>query len=84
MCIDGIARVAHEALRAYRVSIGQPRVPSWDGALLEGRERMLATVRFVLTNQDCDLHSVGASLGERDLRKAELVRAVILSLRDFR
>ena len=80
MLIDGIARVAHESLRAYRNALGEPSAPNWDGATLAQRERMLETVKHVLTHPDCDLHAVCAGLAVQDFRKARLVRAVILSL----
>ena len=51
LTVDGIARVAHEAIRAFCASIGQPVQPSWEDAPQWMKEASIAGVRFRIENK---------------------------------
>jgi hypothetical protein len=45
--VDAIARVTHDAIRAYQAVLGQPVTPAWEDATWE-RDSSRAAVRFAL------------------------------------
>ena len=52
MTNEEIARVAHEANRAYCITIGDDSQPPWDAAPKWQKDSALAGVRFHVENQD--------------------------------
>lgn len=52
MTVEQIAQVAHEANRAYCLTIGDDSQPSWDEAPYWQRESAVAGVQFHLDNPD--------------------------------
>lgn len=77
MCIDGIARVVHEALRAFRLACGESRVPPWDGVQPGYRQSMLEAVRGEMSPAELTTFVGGDQL------KVKLLAGVITSLKDF-
>lgn len=52
MTPTAIARVVHEALRAYRAELGEAALPAWDDAPDWQRAATLAAVEFRLAHPD--------------------------------
>ena len=48
--VDRIARVCHEAMRAYKIARGEETLPGWDDAPDWQRQSTLEGVRFRLQN----------------------------------
>ncbi|SIT50472.1 hypothetical protein BN2476_830043 [Paraburkholderia piptadeniae] len=47
MNVTQVARVVHEVERAYRMSVGETEVPSWEKASAQAREGAIFSVRAV-------------------------------------
>jgi len=50
--VELIARVVHEAIRAYQISLGEVSSPPWDLADNRYREATVSAVRFRIDNPD--------------------------------
>ena len=53
--IEICARVVHEAMRAYKIGLGQDVLPVWDKASADIRASTIAGIQFRLKNPDAPL-----------------------------
>ena len=53
--IEICARVVHEAMRAYKIGLGQDVLPVWDKASADIRKSTIAGIEFRLKNPDAPL-----------------------------
>jgi len=60
--LDRIARVCHEAVRAYKQALGEEELPPWDEAPEWQAASMRAAVRFRLENPGSSRFSLGSSV----------------------